>query len=409
MIPINPPGSWTKTPKQSEAIVIYTEWERHALIGSDIRLSCSFFSWRRTSDNVTFSWYYQPDGAMETIPIFHYSGGIEYHDSKGPFGGRLEFVGNPAHRDGSILLKNLDYADNGTFTCDAKNPPDIVGRPSSVRLLVFEKAPQQSEAIVIYTEWERHALIGSDIRLSCSFFSWRRTSDNVTFSWYYQPDGAGDSITIFHYIKGEAYLDNKGPFRGRLEFVGNPAHQDGSILLKNLDYADNGTFTCDAKNPPDIVGRPSSVRLLVFEKAPQQSEAIVIYTEWERHALIGSDIRLSCSFFSWRRTSDNVTFSWYYQPDGARDSITIFQYSGGMEYHDRKGQFTDRLEFVGNPARRDGSILLKNLDYGDNGTFSCDAKNPPDIVGRPSSVRLLVFEKGEYTDIELLQYVSTLI
>lgn len=61
-------------------------------------------------------------------------------------------------------------------------------------------------------------------------------------------------------------MDNKGPFRDRLEFVGNPNRRDGSILIKNLDMSDNGTFTCDAKNPPDIVGRPSSVRLLVFEK-----------------------------------------------------------------------------------------------------------------------------------------------
>lgn len=71
---------------------------------------------------------------------------------------------------------------------------------------------------------------------------------------------------IFHYTGGVAYVDNKGPFRDRLEFVGNPGRRDGSILLKNLEFADNGTFTCDAKNPPDIVGRPSNVRLLVFEK-----------------------------------------------------------------------------------------------------------------------------------------------
>lgn len=67
-------------------------------------------------------------------------------------------------------------------------------------------------------------------------------------------------------------MDNKGPFRDRLEFVGNPGRRDGSILLKNLDFGDNGTFTCDAKNPPDIVGRPSSVRLLVFEKGEEQQE-----------------------------------------------------------------------------------------------------------------------------------------
>lgn len=56
---------------------------------------------------------------------------------------------------------------------------------------------------------------------------------------------------------------------------------------------------------------------------PEQSQAIVIYTGWERHGLVGSDIRLSCSFFSWRWTSEDVTFSWTYRPDGARDTISV--------------------------------------------------------------------------------------
>lgn len=58
--------------------------------------------------------------------------------------------------------------------------------------------PEQSQAIVIYTGWERHALVGSDIRLSCSFFSWRWTSEDVTFSWTYRPDGSRDSISVMH-------------------------------------------------------------------------------------------------------------------------------------------------------------------------------------------------------------------
>ncbi|KAL0966593.1 hypothetical protein UPYG_G00297190 [Umbra pygmaea] len=307
------------SPQQSEAIVIYTGWERHALIGSDIRLSCSFFSWRWTSDDVNFSWSYRPDGARDSISIFHYTGGEAYLDNKGPFRGRLEFVGNPARRDGSILLKNLDYTDNGTFTCDAKNPPDIVGRPSSVRLLVFEKGEYTDIELLQYPDIAQFHEESS---------VWEKARRNPIFSLFWSFFCPRSS----HYTEGEAYLDNKA-LQGKTGLWGNPAHGAGSILLKNLDYADNGTFTCDAKNPPDIVGRPSSVRLLVFEEAPQQSEAIVIYTEWERHASeCGSDIRLSCSFFSWRRTSDNVTFSWYYQPDGARDSI-----SPDIDSSNRKG------------------------------------------------------------------------
>lgn len=132
----------------------------------------------------------------------------------------------------------------------------------------------QTTAIVVYTSWEKHVLVGTDVRLSCSFFSWKWTSPDVTFSWHYRSDGAKDSVAVFHYAGGVPYLDNKGPFRERLEFVGNPSRRDGSILIKNVDLGDNGTFTCDAKNPPDIAGSPSSVRLLVFEKVPVQAGVI---------------------------------------------------------------------------------------------------------------------------------------
>ena len=43
---------------------------------------------------------------------------------------------------------------------------------------------------------------------------------------------------------------------------------------------------------------------------------------------------------------------------------------------------------------KSASIVIHNLDYGDNGTFTCDVKNPPDIVGKTSQVTLYVFEKG---------------
>lgn len=58
------------------------------------------------------------------------------------------------------------------------------------------------------------------------------------------------------------------------------------------------------------------------------------------------------------------------------------------------GTFKERMEWVGNPYRKDGSIVIHNLDYTDNGTFTCDVKNPPDIVGKSSQVTLYVFEKG---------------
>lgn len=71
---------------------------------------------------------------------------------------------------------------------------------------------------------------------------------------------------IFHYAKGQPYIDEVGTFKERIQWVGDPQWKDGSIVIHNLDYSDNGTFTCDVKNPPDIVGKTSQVTLYVFEK-----------------------------------------------------------------------------------------------------------------------------------------------
>uniref|UniRef100_A0A8C0P0Z7 Myelin protein P0 n=1 Tax=Canis lupus familiaris TaxID=9615 RepID=A0A8C0P0Z7_CANLF len=146
-----------------------------------------------------------------------------------------------------------------------------------------------AQAIVVYTDREVHGAVGSRVTLHCSFWSSEWVSDDLSFTWRYQPEGGRDAISknnrkenlgkggeihdpnlgkIFHYAKGQPYIDEVGTFKERIQWVGDPRWKDGSIVIHNLDYSDNGTFTCDVKNPPDIVGKTSQVTLYVFEKVP---------------------------------------------------------------------------------------------------------------------------------------------
>ncbi|XP_036624642.1 myelin protein P0 [Trichosurus vulpecula] len=125
-----------------------------------------------------------------------------------------------------------------------------------------------AQAIVVYTDREVHGEVGSKVTLHCSFWSSEWISDDLSFTWRYQPEGARDAISIFHYAKGQPYIDEVGAFKERIQWVGDPRWKDGSIVIHNLDYSDNGTFTCDVKNPPDIVGKTSQVMLYVFDKVP---------------------------------------------------------------------------------------------------------------------------------------------
>uniref|UniRef100_A0A8C2ST49 Myelin protein zero n=1 Tax=Coturnix japonica TaxID=93934 RepID=A0A8C2ST49_COTJA len=121
-------------------------------------------------------------------------------------------------------------------------------------------------AIHVYTPREVYGTVGSHVTLSCSFWSSEWISEDISITWHFQAEGSRDSISIFHYAKGQPYIDDVGTFKERMEWVGNPRRKDGSIVIHNLDYTDNGTFTCDVKNPPDIVGKSSQVTLYVLEK-----------------------------------------------------------------------------------------------------------------------------------------------
>uniref|UniRef100_A0A452ISH0 Myelin protein P0 n=1 Tax=Gopherus agassizii TaxID=38772 RepID=A0A452ISH0_9SAUR len=123
-------------------------------------------------------------------------------------------------------------------------------------------------AIHVYTHREVHGTVGSQVTLACSFWSSEWISEDVSITWLFQPESGKDTISIFHFVKGQPYVDEVGAFKNRMEWVGDPHRKDGSIIIRNLDYTDNGTFTCDVKNPPDIGGKSSQVTLYVLEKVP---------------------------------------------------------------------------------------------------------------------------------------------
>ncbi|XP_073465483.1 myelin protein P0 isoform X1 [Aquarana catesbeiana] len=140
---------------------------------------------------------------------------------------------------------------------------------------IFALTLSPALAIEVYTDREIQSNVGSKVHLSCTFWSSEWISDDISVSWHFQPDNSRDTYSIFHYAKGEAHEDDTGLFKDRIEWVGYPRSKDGSIVIHNLDYSDNGTYTCDVKNPPDVVGKSSYVHLLVYDKAPVRAGMVL--------------------------------------------------------------------------------------------------------------------------------------
>ncbi|KAI4877473.1 hypothetical protein NFI96_015439 [Prochilodus magdalenae] len=134
-------------------------------------------------------------------------------------------------------------------------------------------------AIEVYTPDEVFVENGTTGMLKCSFKSTQVISSQASVSWSYTPEGSPDStgVAIFYYSGGKAFPDSP-QFKQRVEWAGDLNKKDASIRVTHMQFLDNGTYSCDVKNPPDISGKPSLTKLSVVmkEALPQTSPAVIV-------------------------------------------------------------------------------------------------------------------------------------
>lgn len=70
---------------------------------------------------------------------------------------------------------------------------------------------------------------------------------------------------MFYYHE-QPYPVRTGRFSGRVTWDGNIERSDASLMLWNVSPADNGTFQCQVKNPPDVDGNIGEIQLAVVLK-----------------------------------------------------------------------------------------------------------------------------------------------
>ncbi|OBS58497.1 hypothetical protein A6R68_10362, partial [Neotoma lepida] len=106
--------------------------------------------------------------------------------------------------------------------------------------------------------------------------------------------------------------------------------------------------------------------------------AVEIYTSGALEAVNGTDVRLKCTFSSFAPVGDALTVTWNFRPrDGGREQFVFYYHMD--PFRPMSGRFKDRVVWDGNPERYDVSIILWKLQFDDNGTYTCQVKNPPDV------------------------------
>ncbi|GAB0199733.1 myelin protein zero-like protein 2 [Grus japonensis] len=127
------------------------------------------------------------------------------------------------------------------------------------------RALRPAAAVQVHTSKEVDAVNGTNLRLKCTFSSSSPISQHLSVTWNFQPEDLSSHEPVFYYLK-EPYKLSAGRFKERVTWDGHIERNDVSIIIWNLQPTDNGTFTCQVKNPPDVDGTIGEVRLRVVEK-----------------------------------------------------------------------------------------------------------------------------------------------
>uniref|UniRef100_A0A7M4DV79 Myelin protein zero like 2 n=1 Tax=Crocodylus porosus TaxID=8502 RepID=A0A7M4DV79_CROPO len=129
---------------------------------------------------------------------------------------------------------------------------------------ILLRATGRLSAVEIHTSRGEEALNGTNIRLKCTFSTFSPIGPQLTVTWNFRPEDKGSDESVFFY-QGQPYPLLTGRFKDRVTWDGNIHKNDASIVIWNLKPTDNGTFTCQVKNPPDVSGTIGEIRLSVVQ------------------------------------------------------------------------------------------------------------------------------------------------
>ncbi|KAL1781541.1 junctional adhesion molecule-like isoform X2 [Sigmodon hispidus] len=192
--------------------------------------------------------------AKNEYVLYYYS---NYSVPKGRFQNRSHLVGDILQNDGSLLLQNVEEADQGTYTCEIRFKSESLVFKKSMELLILPEEPK-----------ELTVLVGGSIKMGC-FFQSTEEKHVTKVDWVFSSGEHAKEEAVLRYDLSmrSGYSQSQGRFQNRVNLVGDISHNDGSIMLQSVKESDQGVYTCHI-----CLGKLESRKTIVLRVIQEESQ-----------------------------------------------------------------------------------------------------------------------------------------
>ncbi|KAM7084447.1 junctional adhesion molecule-like isoform 1-T6 [Molossus nigricans] len=178
--------------------------------------------------------------------------------------------------------------------------------------------------------------------------------------WIFSAGGQSEEYVLYYYANLSVPV---GRFQSRVSLAGDLSRSDGSLLLRNVQADDQGTYTCEIRLEMESQVFKKTVVLQVLPEEPK--ELVVRVGDAARMGCVlqSTEGRLMTKvhwvFSSEKHTQEELLLSCHPQLGAPKGCSPTW------------GRFQNRVTLVGDPARNDGSITLQGAQESDGGSYSC--------------------------------------
>nr|XP_018893206.2 junctional adhesion molecule-like isoform X1 [Gorilla gorilla gorilla] len=227
-------------------------------VGDSALMGCVFQS---TEDKCIFKidWTLSPgEHAKDEYVLYYYS---NLSVPIGRFQNRVHLMGDILCNDGSLLLQDVQEADQGTYICEIRLKGESQVFKKAVVLHVL---PEEPKELMVH--------VGGLIQMGCVFQS-TEVKHVTKVEWIFSGRRAKEEIVFHYYHKlrmSAEYSQSWGHFQNRVNLVGDIFHNDGSIMLRGVRESDGGNYTCSIH-----LGNLVFKKTIVLHVSPEEPRTLV--------------------------------------------------------------------------------------------------------------------------------------